>query len=457
MSWDQAGGGTDSWNEPAAQASYEEGATGGYGDGSGDAGGNDGACFGCGETGHIRADCPTAPKRACFNCGEEGHSKADCPNPAVAREFSGNCRLCDKTGHRAAECPDAPVKVCHNCREEGMIGLANQASITDSVEQGHAALECKNPRKIDRSLIEDVPAEEAWKLLKQAAEDSDMDDVKAAAQQYLKALPDVTYVQLEKAFRGQNMGVFLIALQREIADVYTNMDLQGNLDKKYTVTWRSSSKPRRPKEHDGWPTLEENLVRLEDAGEPVERGIPKCTNCDNLGHTFKACPEEKQENADKAILSCVNCSEPGHRSRDCPVPRVDKFACRNCSQPGHSAKDFGHFSKDCPSGGGGAQTCFNCGQEGHRSSECTNEKVSKCRNCDEVGHISRECPKPRDYSRVKCSNCQQMGHTKVRCKEPLAEEKEDDGGYGENAAHDGNASGGDSSWANPPGTVDAGW
>jgi hypothetical protein len=54
-----------------------------------------------------------------------------------------------------------------------------------------------------------------------------------------------------------------------------------------------------------------------DAGEPVDRGIPKCSNCDQLGHISKSCPEEKQENADRAEVKCFNCDEVGHRVRDC--------------------------------------------------------------------------------------------------------------------------------------------
>lgn len=113
--------------------------------------------------------------------------------------------------------------------------------------------------------------------MKKASDDRDMDDIKDAVQKYLKSTPDMTYLELEKAFRNQKLNVYLIAIEKEISDVFTNMDLQGNLDKKYTVTWRDAPKPKRPKEHDLWPSPEENMVRLEDAGEPVERGIPKCT------------------------------------------------------------------------------------------------------------------------------------------------------------------------------------
>jgi hypothetical protein len=173
-----------------------------------------------------------------------------------------------------------------------------------------------------------------------AAEERDLDDVLDAAQRYFKAAPDTTYPQMEKGFRAQGFSVYLICLEKELTSTYTNMDLQGNLDKKYTVTWRLSDKPMRPSEKDGWPaTPEENLERLEDAGKAVDRGIPKCSNCEQLGHTFKGCSEDKQENADKAVVSCFNCSEVGHRMRDCPVPRVDKFACRNCKSSSHQSKE----------------------------------------------------------------------------------------------------------------------
>lgn len=104
------------------------------------------------------------------------------------------------------------------------------------------------------------------------------------------------------------------------------MDLQGHLEKKYSVTWRWSDKSARPKEKESWPsTAEENTERLQDAGEPVERGIPKCYNCDQFGHTKEKCTEEKNE-VDRPTVKCYNCEEVGHRVRDCKlrpfVPRM---------------------------------------------------------------------------------------------------------------------------------------
>lgn len=154
-----------------------------------------------------------------------------------------------------------------------------------SLEEGHEAITCENPRKIDRSGIDDVPGEVAWEQLRAAVADHDLDDVKEAAARYIKANPDATYVTLEKAFRSQNLSIYLIALEKELTSTLTNMDFQGNLDKKYTIQWRWSAKSARPKEAEGWPSPEENMERLGDAGEPVDRGIPRCTNCSQLGHS----------------------------------------------------------------------------------------------------------------------------------------------------------------------------
>ena len=107
-----------------------------------------------------------------------------------------------------------------------------------------------------------------------------------------------------------------------------------------------SPNPRRRNAKQGWPaTPDENLERLTNAGLPYERGIPKCGRCNGklakyvllgradtdteLGHTVRACPEEKTE-VDRVEVKCVNCEAVGHRARDCPEPRKDRFACRNC-------------------------------------------------------------------------------------------------------------------------------
>lgn len=58
------------------------------------------------------------------------------------------------------------------------------------------------------------------------------------------------------------------------------INLQGKLNCKYVVGFYFSHKPQRATLRERWPpSVEENLVRLEDAGLPYDRQIPKCSNC----------------------------------------------------------------------------------------------------------------------------------------------------------------------------------
>jgi hypothetical protein len=161
--------------------------------------------------------------------------------------------------------------------------------------------------------------EEAWNKLVRGSEDRDLDDIRDAINAYIKPLPEVTYVDLEKAFRDQQVNVHLIAVKKEdLAKTYTLMDLQGKLGCTYAVTYRLSDKPKRPKENEGWPkSPEENIERLKDAGEAVDCGVPLCGNCNNLGHIAKHCKEDKDESNDRIVVKCYNCDETGHRVRDC--------------------------------------------------------------------------------------------------------------------------------------------
>lgn len=119
----------------------------------------------------------------------------------------------------------------------------------------------------------------------------------------------------------ENVKLWLISLERELIDTFTNMDPQGNIDKKYSISFRFSDKPQRPREIDGWPQDHaEILSRLDDAGMVVDRGLPKCYNCGELGHTSKGCTQERVEHAsEKPKISCYNCGNEGHRVRDCKL------------------------------------------------------------------------------------------------------------------------------------------
>jgi hypothetical protein len=195
-----------------------------------------------------------------------------------------------------------------------------------------------------------LSGDEAWTNVKKAVITHEIDDIKAAIQTYVKALPETTYVELEESFRAQKIGLYLIAIEKpDLSTTLTNMDLQGNLDKKYTVTYRFSGKPARPREREGWPSEAENQERLKDAGDVVPRGIPKCRNCDELGHTSvsnipiiriygpnfsqKSCPQEKMENDAVRVVKCYNCDQEGHRVRDCKCPPfifIPLFSDFNC-------------------------------------------------------------------------------------------------------------------------------
>lgn len=197
---------------------------------------------------------------------------------------------------------------------------------------------------IDRSRVEDKSVDEAWAMLKQASDDVDIGDFREAVEVLAKALDgNLSFLNLEKECRNRDFSIHLIALKKDVAIAYTNVDLDGSAGRTHTLAYFTSASCPRPILMPLWPKdAAENLERLEDVGVPMERGVPICGNCDNLGHIRKDCPEDKRE-FEGAKVICALCDQEGHRVRDCKEERKKERAPRTCKHCG----DEGHIAKDC--------------------------------------------------------------------------------------------------------------
>lgn len=127
--------------------------------------------------------------------------------------------------------------------------------------------------------------------------------------------------------------------EKDHGDTWTNVNLQGEIEKKYAVSYFLSDKPQRPTLVPKWPQdAEDNFARLADAGIPLDRGVDKCNNCGKIGHKSRACTEEKAPSEQPKIF-CHLCNEEGHRVRDCTQERQKGGrACKVCESEEHLAK-----------------------------------------------------------------------------------------------------------------------
>ena len=235
------------------------------------------------------------------------------------------------------DCPDKPPMICENCGLDGMVLPAkmwNCYELFANYPLGHTKRSCQNARKVNRDHVKDLSPEEAWEKLQKAVTERDLDDTKEAVQEYVKSLDGaISYRDLQEAMLEKGIDLFFIATERDLVKVFTNMDLQGNMGKKYSISYRFSEKPDRPREAESFPKNREELFeRLDDAGEIVNSGQSVCHNCGELGHVSKFCTEEKTEKPVMPKICCNNCDEEGHRLRDCmsfPITCIQHDS--NCS------------------------------------------------------------------------------------------------------------------------------
>ena len=143
----------------------------------------------------------------------------------------------------------------------------------------------------------------------------------------------MTYQEMEKAFRKRQLNVFLIAMEKAHGDTLTVVNLQGEIDKKYTVNYYLSDKPQRPNMAERWPkSVEDDLERLADAGVPMDRGVEICGNCEQLGHSTRRCPEEKRAFDERPSVKCALCDQEGY-----VVSRLPLFKAQNADTPKSSS------------------------------------------------------------------------------------------------------------------------
>ncbi|KAF2627665.1 hypothetical protein BU25DRAFT_341387 [Macroventuria anomochaeta] len=138
----------------------------------------DRACFACGEVGHTKRDCPKGGSggagQACFNCGNEGHRKMDCPEPLKPRAGGGGgggraCFNCLQPGHNVSECAEPRVERCRNCDAEGHHSREcpqpkdwSRIKCKNCYKYGHGEKRCPEPAGWDTAADSGAAAAGSW-------------------------------------------------------------------------------------------------------------------------------------------------------------------------------------------------------------------------------------------------------------------------------------------------------
>ena len=181
----------------------------------------------------------------------------------------------------------------------------------------------------------EVESEEAWEQLKKADVTKDIDDIREAFEIYCRNTPTAELQAIEQRLRAEEMNLHLVAMEKELPSNKTNVDLQNNMDRTYSVVLQLSARSKRSKQMTSMlaSSAEENFARLADCGFIVKSPIPVCFKCSCKGHRSAECTSDIiPEQSRKVIIICSNCGEEGHRLRVCPQPRKDDL-CRNCGEP----------------------------------------------------------------------------------------------------------------------------
>ncbi|KAI1053698.1 hypothetical protein LB507_007280 [Fusarium sp. FIESC RH6] len=146
-----------------------------------------------------------------------------------------------------------------------------------------------------------------------------------------------------------------------------------------------------------------------------------CNICKGFGHTHFKCPTRQRYQKGwnkKAEIDITrnNCHQTGHRASDCTEPRP----CTECGEVGHWRKECpnrrckwcdktDHLADKCPE-----DLCLWCFQVGHLARDCNNPRA-KCDNCD-APHLTRHC-------RGRGGTLKKKGKGKARAQQQIVQNR----------------------------------